>query len=396
MTATRLQGNKILIHERERRRWSHLRAAAELKQAGAQLGIALGEVKSVQRQLMRIESGATAYPGEDYRRAICAAYRRSAAELFGADEAPLQASTDAPLAVASHQFSPSYLGPQAVRAIAEGCDATPVHCGWMPCDQVDLSNGRQLYLFPFGVAVVHVVDALAPANLAEVAVWRRDIYPQTMRWAGQQLDSLLTSAGCAVDSPLDPHYVLSAYWVERTAWTGDQLQTAMRILSRPSVLLERDTSTPAEMATASAALVERRRMADGFDDPKLVEFGCAGVSVGCATWSGVAYHPVAPRRALVEAELVSFEILLQAVWCYSHYVTDATERAVLEGAPGPTIDERYGCRFLRACTSRFSSAAPQETGQYRDMREAIYATSSLPQLLDAAQGALRESQLVRP
>jgi hypothetical protein len=54
-------------------------------------------------------------------------------------------------------------------------------------------------------------------------------------------------------------------------------------------------------------------------------------------------------------------------------------------------DRPYGWRFLRSAYFRLTTARPTETAQHRVMREAILATSELPDRLRAAQNALRDS-----
>ncbi len=107
----------------------------------------------------------------------------------------------------------------------------------------------------------------------------------------------------------------------------------------------RDTLLP------GAEVAERSRLRDGCDHPDVTPFGVDGVSIGHASWSGVAYHALSPARALTMDELVSFETLVQALWCY----TDAIFRAVQDGYDLQMPDS-YSWRFLRAVYSRLATA----------------------------------------
>jgi hypothetical protein len=120
--------------------------------------------------------------------------------------------------------------------------------------------------------------------------------------------------------------------------------------------------------------------------PDVVSFGVHGVSTGHAGWSGVAYAPHAPERALTLQKLVACELTVQALWCFSLQ----TQKLVEDGRD-PTTPEGYGWRFLRAAGSRLTTARATETAQHCLMREAIMKTSGLPERLRAAQDALRDS-----
>jgi hypothetical protein len=45
----------------------------------------------------------------------------------------------------------------------------------------------------------------------------------------------------------------------------------------------------------------------------IVEFGVSGGSIGCASWSGVVYLPIAPARALEPDEFILFEVVVQGL-----------------------------------------------------------------------------------
>ena len=168
----------------------------------------------------------------------------------------------------------------------------------------------RLYVWPFGTVVMHLSEQLRFSTVAELAVWRRRSYPESRRWVGEQIRTL---CGSVATSPC----VLSLYWLERPKWVGDQLDVAMRLLAMPSVLLDRDDGTPGDekRTLGGAHLVERTLLADHtVDRPDLVGFGARGVSIGYASWSGAAYHPVTERRALCVDDIVACELVVQAVW----------------------------------------------------------------------------------
>jgi hypothetical protein len=162
------------------------------------------------------------------------------------------------------------------------------------------------------------------------------------------------------------------------------LDTALRIIAIPKVLLERDID-PAK-SLPHAELVERTLLAEGFDHPDMIPFGIKGISIGYASWSGVVYFPIAAQRALSEEDLVHCELAVQSLWAYSDHLNRLIERGV-----DPAVPEEYGWRFVRGARSRITNARPQESEQHRSMRHAIIGTNGLESYLGQALETLRDS-----
>lgn len=144
-------------------------------------------------------------------------------------------------------------------------------------------------------------------------------------------------------------------------------------------------SAPCCSRYRSAQLLARSAALDfgpGVDGGGPGALGVSGVSVACASWSGVVYLPLSPARALHPDEFVSFEVVAQGLWCYSAHILAADD---LDQLP-----ERYGWRFLRTARARLTSAGPVETGQVRMMRDAVLSTSRLTEQLTQAQAILRD------
>jgi hypothetical protein len=389
----RLRPNVVAIAQRQARRWSQRRQAREFQTVGARLDITISDsLDTVIKQIHRVERGVTAVPDPPYLQVWCAVFDMDAAELFGHLDAPVLADAGrATFAATSHKFIPAFVGPDAARALACGASAEPERDSrpWQPCHRAALAHPAgtaDLHVWPFGVAVVHLREDLQFPTLAQLAVWRRCSYPASRAWADAHLESL-----CGVSAA--SRYTLSAYWLTRPKWSGEQLDVAMRLLSMPSVLLDRDDtmSRPAAATEllSSAELVERTLLSDHTirpDRPDLVAFGTRGVSVGYASWSGVAYHPVAPRRALTIDDLASCELLVQAVWCYTGEILRQVEDGV-----DPIVPTAYGRRFLRAVRSRLTAPRPLKSGQHASMRDAVLVTSGVTRQLDSAMEALRDT-----
>jgi hypothetical protein len=92
--------------------------------------------------------------------------------------------------VVSHKFIPAYLGCDAARAVRAA--AVPAVGQWCDCHRATVhhpAGEADVYVWPFGVAVVHLREELELSSLARLAVWRRCSYPTSRRWADQQLES---------------------------------------------------------------------------------------------------------------------------------------------------------------------------------------------------------------
>ncbi|MFD4371079.1 helix-turn-helix domain-containing protein [Streptomyces sp. NPDC058486] len=289
------------------------------------------------------------------------------------------------IGVDSHKFLPVFIGAEhALRLRAHMPRGPGAGVDWLESSsaRVDHPEAREcvLHVFACGVAVFHLVQSREPSSLTELAVWRYRSYASVLPWARDTLRDLLD-----VDhthAP-DPAYVLSLYWLTSAPWSGDAYDTALRLLSTPSVLVDRGApGGPAPLHDS----VEEQFLATGFEHPDIVSFGVRGVSAGYAGWSGLAYASHCRERGLTIDELVGCELTVQALWCFTHRI-----QQMIEDGRDPSMPERYGWRFLRAGSSRLTTARAQETAQHVLMREAIMRTSGLTERLRAAQDALRES-----
>lgn len=218
-------------------------------------------------------------------------FSRTAIELFGDLAAGVPAG---PTCTArSHKFIPVFIGAEVASALHETGTWNHADDQWTECRRLAVDHPAgpcHLYLWPFGVALFHLVEELTLDSVAQLSVWRRVTYEQNMQWAREQLRALGGSE--VVGQP----YVLSLYWVDRPAWHGRELETALRLICIPRVLLQRADKID-ELCLAPAALVERALLQDGFDHPELIDFGMKGISLGYASWSGVVYHAIARDRA---------------------------------------------------------------------------------------------------
>jgi transcriptional regulator with XRE-family HTH domain len=282
------------------------------------------------------------------------------------------------IAVTSHKFVPLFVGPQSIPAIVDafGLSIGESSAGQCWSGPIAHSSGSaRLYLFAWGTALAHIAENLELSTIAALARWRVKTYSRDIEWLGQQISA-------AVGYQTAAAYVFSVYWLDRGIWPAPRLEPAVRLLSMPRVLLgESDPEHAIGAEQYEDALLHAE-----FDDPGIVGFGVPGTSLGAASWSSVAYHPLVPPRALAPKDIVDVELLTQAIWSYARAICDQIEAGV-----DPTISPDYGIRFLRGMQSRCFTARPQESSAHRSMREAIVQTSGLADQLDAAMAALRDT-----
>ncbi|MFF9785757.1 XRE family transcriptional regulator [Streptomyces nigrescens] len=288
-----------------------------------------------------------------------------------------------PATVTSHKFLPVYVGEDVDLIEGVSCSRGP---GGLvrrstPADHPDAAPESRLHLYECGVSVFHLVQRREVATLGDLAVWRYRTYASDLRWASRRLGDLLPAPHRARVPAFS--YVLSAYLLEDSPWEGPNLRSALQLLTTPSVLVNRKHP---EAATRLGDDVERALLTEGFEHADVHDFGSSAIALGLAGWSGVAYHPLAPERALPMDAIAALELDVQALWALSSYVLDE-----IELGRDPVVPSEFGWRFLRGANTRLTAARPQETAQHQLMREAVLATSQLPERLRTAQEALRES-----
>lgn len=285
-----------------------------------------------------------------------------------------------PIAVDSHKFIPVFIGEDRARRLRS--TMTNVPDAWLERSFGRLHHSAgtcTVHVFACGVAVFHLVQSQEPDTLTALALWRYRTYATDLPWARSALADVLDTP--VVETPT-PEYVLSMYWLHQGPWQDEQLDTAAKLLSTPSVLVNRSSANPQPLEPA----VEDKLLSDGFDHPDLVSFGVRGVSTGYAGWSGVAYAAHSTDRSLTLDDLVSCELNVQALWAFCRRI-----QQLVEDGKDPSTVEGYGWRFLRAAYSRLTTARAQETAQHVLMREAVVKTSGLTAQMRAAQDALRDA-----
>ncbi len=380
-TAPLRRPHSLLVAERRSRGWGRGRLAVEFELAARELDLRAPERPTLVKAIYRHETGRAELRDELYVRLYCAVYDLSRHELLGtaATDVMGPASWD----LTSHKFIPIHLGgPEGAelvvvrsRGLSRGA-ALGVECqrGTVPHP----AGAAELFVFPWGVASLHLAEELSVPSLATVAAWRRRTGAQSKAWAADVIREVMGSVPVA-------HYVMSAYWLDSPPWSEPTLTTAMRLLAKPRVLLGRPDGA-GEPSVAHAEQLERALLRDGFDDSRIDGFGVQGLSVGCASWAAVSYCSLSAPHALRSMDLVELQALVQALWCHCHHLREQVERG-----DDPTPAPGYGWRWLRAMRSRLTIARPNESAQHAALRESVLATSGLAEHLVAALDLLRDT-----
>lgn len=293
----------------------------------------------------------------------------------------LAPSTARTLGIRSHKFIAAHVGYTHVDKLVSTLELEQVtgYLGRTPCwigPIPDVGAHCSLVLFPTGTVIIHLLEDLDLPDVTSLALWRYQTYPENMAWASEFLST-------ALDSEVTASYVLSAYWVHAAPWSGPTLDTGLRLICAPRVLVDRNIT---DTAQASGERVEQELLDSGYHPPEMRGFGAPGVSSAWASWSGVVYHPHDPLRSLPENDLIKFEIAVQAIWSFTAVVNEQ-----IELGRDPEVCPQHGWRFLRSMRSFLLMPRPQETGQHQQMREAIVQSSGLPAQLDLAMEALKET-----
>lgn len=280
--------------------------------------------------------------------------------------------------VVSHKFIPQYVGVEAIEALAARPEFVATDADWIACwrsEPVVGSGTCLLYAFACGVVVAHLHEMLDMPSITDLAVWRYASYQTDLPWMAKHMATLIGA------TPAEPEYVLSAYVLDSPKWDAQELDVALKLMCTPSVLVDRSDLTRPQ---AAAPEVERSLLNSGFSFPDVASFGVSGVSIGYAGWSGISYFPISPERALAADSIVTCELIVQMLWCYSRHIL-----RTIEDGKDPQVPDEFGWRFLRAARTRLTTARAQETSQHSLMRTAILGTSELPRRLAEAQDALR-------
>lgn len=379
----------MLVESRTALSLSHEKLAYLLREKAKERGVSIGTLDSVTRHIKRIEAGHVRDPSSVYKNLLCAVLKKTESVLFGtvnreANHDSLDNSTQTrTFLLRNHKLIPAFIGAdlaeRAINNLVVRTETSPADC--YHCTLTHPRDGvvSDLWIWPFGVAIFHLVEDVKFSNLANFAVWHRRVYDEQMKWVNETIESLLASNASA-------QYAMPINWIVRSIWTESELDTALRILTTPRMLLQRTAHTETS-DLAHAELAERAIFQRGLNQFDAIEFGLEGTSVGVASWSGIVYFPLALPRALLESEILAYERTVQAAWSYCDWI-----RSQVEAGNDPQVRPQHGRRLLRALRSMITNPRAEESPQIYPLRSAILATSGITAHLNQAADALTERE----
>jgi transcriptional regulator with XRE-family HTH domain len=356
--------------------WTQMRAALEIRSAAGRAG--QPDLAVDGNMVSRWERGIR--PSRFYARWIAEAYGRPAAGLgLIAPPAPRTLGrtrgSNRTLMVRSHMFVPVYCTPEALDTVAA---RPPTAAGYQAAVGGQCASSLSTHAFPFGIVVLHIREEVEFPGVTGLAAWRTATYHRVRAAIDAELTEVSGAGGT--------EYVFSMYEILQHPWApGRPLRSGMRLISMPSVLLprsERSDVWQAEQAEISRGReLEERLIAQGFEHSEVREFGISGVSVGCASWSAVAYHALGADQHVGSDRLVNIEVQTQALWAWCSRVI-ADQR--------PLVDYSwFGVEGLRSHAARLlAPSQPMEGTDECLAREAIVETSRLRSMLDQAERVL--------
>lgn len=278
--------------------------------------------ETIEKQIYRLETGKTEYPQELYKQLYCTCFSISAHDLFGDLNPTLETSNNATFLIQNHKLIPMYIGADAAAQAVDNLCMSTAEDQLTDCHFVAVDHPRglssTLWVWRFGVALFHVTEQVEFETLADLAIWHRRVYDEQMSWANERAVTLLGAPNSRAQ------YAMPVNWLVRSIWEDSPAATALRILTMPRILLKRQAGKDQD-DRSHAHMIERSLMRDGFDSAQVADFGVRGISLGVASWAGVAYYPTAPTRALSEAEVISYELTLQALWSYCDWIRSEVE-----------------------------------------------------------------------
>jgi transcriptional regulator with XRE-family HTH domain len=353
---------------RSEKRWTLTDLSQRLQDAGLPRGHSLAHLSEIERG-----KGTVSAELIEALDLVLEAHGRLIALLREAKVPTRQFGFSPTIEVDAHLFYPLNIVGEAPAEVGDEIVLPGYESGVVVHRADEVDGLKDLYLMPFGCAVAHEVHRLRCASLTEISVWRSEQIARAQSCTADHLARRTRWAGQPVDP--DP-YCLSYFDLIAGPWVSTQhLDNALKILANPSELQRRHVTSPDRALATEHALIT----GDGHDS-ELVGFSCSGSHNAWASWAAVASRNLDGDGAGIATRIATFEIQLQALWCYAYNVARSGETA------GP----EFGEKFLRKTLRRLTQPLPTEHVSDRLLREAITKTSRIEQTVNNAIDALRE------
>ncbi|MFN0279173.1 MAG: transcriptional regulator [Pyrinomonadaceae bacterium] len=294
-----------------------------------------------------------------------------------ADE-QLDGKTSRELAIESHLIAPVFLGQGAFGNI-RGPEKETI---WAKYKEFKIDKGR-LCIFPTGIGVWHLTGQHRFSSLSDVASWRRETYERIIKGKhGVQLynQELMVPLISRSTEPFGLvlgriPYVFSILFLKEPKWNRPAtIRKAVQLLSslRP---LENITSTAPSATTDN---LERRLLDEVDASLDTEEFGLPELDLGFASWGGLSYLKRTEVASQIEADVIEFEIAVQATWWLAKCLYDIC----LANGVRVKKDLALAIQDMKWQYAKIQGIVATESTARRTMIEAVIVTSRLHRLVE--------------
>lgn len=179
-------------------------------------------------------------------------------------------------------------------------------------------------------------------------------------------------------------YAMSMVVVEHLGWVSERVDTALKLLSCPSIALGysmRAESSDISISSKTAVIpngLEIAAFSHDFSSGEFHPICVPNVMRGYASWSGVAVHFCQPHAVSLLDSFVSYQSVLQSLWYFAHQVSSSDSLSLLEQLKP---DQNVPLWHLQ----QVSGPSPTETAPVRVFKEASFLTSRIEQVLRKAK-----------
>lgn len=245
-----------------------------------------------------------------------------------------------------------------------------------------ISSSFSVSYFNFPVSVLHLVLKRTFPSLSHFASWRRRTYnqilsPEFPTFLINMDPSLDNNSAMELELYGKPGYILSICELHSAVGPRSDLETILKLISNPRLLLEEDTQIPSEVAIKH----EEQLFQNGLIQGDFEAFGIPKISCGYASWSGLSYQVLDEARALGMDKIIHYELGIQALWYFSYLIGKNALNSELHGVSHKEI--------MNILSSLLIGEATEHT-EDRKMREAVIRTSRLESVVRTAHSILME------
>ena len=317
--------------------------------------------------------------------AVCQELRQTFEQLGSASR---NSKKHRDFSVLSEKFIPVFIGQEQATKYAP-CKEVPRFADLKEHERYSIcqNGGITAYKFPFGVSLLHCQEQLRFSSIAELAAERRRSYKNTLDSDCAGFVELCEALRLEATKGFRPNYALSLFTVLEPAWDSQrELEIALKLLAMPGLLISNSQKANGKSneVLEKAKQIEDEFFKNGIESDEISDFGLKGISIGYASWAGVSYYVADSGRAIGSAQISSFEIQLQALWCYA----DAVQKQLVR-FENTDAENLFGAKYIRSAYSQLIAVGGRDSMQLRRMKDAVSKTSHITRIVESALDVLK-------